>query len=375
MRFADIPGHEAEKERLRRMADGRRIPHALLLHGTPGIGKFALARAFAQYIHCTDRTPDGDSCGRCPNCLQHVSHNHIDTIYSFPVLKRAGGKATISNDYIAEFRQYLDRDIFLDIAAWPAVIGKPDSQPMIYADDAAYIIDRLTLTAHQSEYKIVLMWLPERLGTEAANKLLKAIEEPSHDTIFILTSDNPAGILGTIYSRTQRIEVQPYTEEEIAGYLMRRYKAASAAALAAARLAEGSMHAARLLLAEDAERAEQLELFKELMRKAWQRKVIDLRAWSQQVAALGREGSIRFYEYCSRLIRENFILNLREPALNALTEAEQQFCSRFSPYVNERNVIEIAQILDRAISDVRGNGNGKLISFDVAVQMILLLKR
>jgi len=133
--------------------------------------------------------------------------------------------------------------------------------------------------------------------------------------------------------------------------------------------------AAFLLLAEDAERAEHLELFKELMRKAWQRKVIDLRAWSQQVAALGREGSIRFYEYCSRLIRENFILNLREPALNALTEAEQQFCSRFSPYVNERNVIEIAQILDRAISDVRGNGNGKLISFDLAVQMILLLKR
>ncbi|MCM1037424.1 MAG: DNA polymerase III subunit delta [Bacteroides sp.] len=374
MRFADIPGHEAVKSRLRQMADSGRIPHALLLEGPAGIGKYALARAFAQYIHCTDRTADGDSCGRCPSCLQHRAFNHIDALYSFPLLKK-NSKPTVSDDYAREFHVFLDTHTFMDFDEWLATMGNPNGQPMIYVEEATELLRRLNLTAHNSEYKTVIMWLPERLRPEAANKLLKLVEEPHRDTIFIMTSDNPRGILGTIYSRTQRIAVPRYEPEEIVGYLTAGRGATPEAARAAADIADGSMLAALRLLGADRERAAHFELFKELMRLAWMRKIIDLRAWSRRVADLGREGSVNFYTYCSRMIRENFILNLHDPALVALTAEEQAFCAKFSPFVNERNVVEMAAAVDSAITDTRLNGNAKIIAFDLAVQMILLVKR
>jgi len=374
MRFADIPGHEGVKARLRQMADTGRIPHALLLEGPAGIGKFALARAFAQYIHCTARTADGDSCGRCPSCLQHAAFNHIDALYSFPLLKK-NSKPTISDDYARQFHEYLDGHLFMDFDAWLASMGNPNGQPMIYVEEAAELLRRLNLTAHNAEYKTVLMWLPERLRPEAANKLLKLVEEPYPDTIFIMTSDNPRGILGTIYSRTQRISVPRYEADEIVACLTARHGATPEAARAAADIADGSMLAALRLLGTDKERAEHFELFKELMRRAWMRQIIDLRAWSRKVADLGREGSMRFYEYCSRMIRENFILNLHDDTLVALTADERAFCARFSPFVNERNVVEMAAAVDSAITDTRLNGNAKIIAFDLAVQMILLVKR
>lgn len=373
MRFADIPGHAEEKRRLREMVDSRRIPHAILLEGAEGTAKFALARAFAQYVHCTARTPDGDSCGKCPDCLQHQGFNHIDTLYSFPLLKK-NSRPTISNDYMADFKEYVGRDVFMDFDNWLSVLGNPNGQPMIYVEEATELLRRLNMTAHRSDYKIVLLWLPERLRPEAANKLLKLVEEPYADTIFVMTSDNPRNILGTIYSRTQRIAVRRYTEDEIREILVRD-GASDTAARSAAALSEGSMTRARRLLDADGPRARQLELFMQLMRLAWQRDIVALRGWSQDVAALGREGSIRFYEYCSRLLRENFILNVADPSLVSLTEEEMAFCRRFCPYVNERNVVDLMSALDSAVNDTALNGNAKIISFDLAVQAILLLKR
>lgn len=378
MRFADIPGHDEVKRRLRDMADIDRIPHALLLEGPEGIGKFALARAFAQYVHCTDRTSDGDSCGRCPSCLQHQGFNHIDTLYSFPLLKKKS-RPTVSDDYASEFRAFMSRDLFMPFAEWLDDLGNANGQPMIYVEEATRLLERLNLAAHQGEYKIVLMWLPERLRPEAANKLLKLVEEPFHDTIFVMTSSSPRLILPTIYSRTQRIAVAPYAEEEVARWLTDRHPGApSAAVQAAAALSHGSMSVAGRMLVADHERLRHLELFMQLMRLAWQRKIVPLRAWSLDVAALGREGSMRFYGYCSRLLRENFILNIDPadaPLITSLSADERAFCTRFCPYVNERNVVELMGLFDDAISHTAINGNAKIIAFDVAVQAILLLKR
>ncbi len=377
MRFADIPGHEDVKCRLRDMADTDRIPHALLLEGPEGIGKFALARAFAQYVHCTGRT-DGDSCGRCPSCLQHQGFNHIDTLYSFPLLKKKS-RPTVSDDYASEFREFMSRDLFMPFAGWLDDLGNANGQPMIYVEEATRLLERLNLAAHQGEYKIVLMWLPERLRPEAANKLLKLVEEPFHDTIFVMTSSSPRLILPTIYSRTQRIAVAPYTEEEVARWLADRHPGVpSAAVQAAAALSHGSMSVAGRMLVADHERLRHLDLFKQLMRLAWQRKIVPLRAWSLDVAALGREGSMRFYGYCSRLLRENFILNIDPadaPQITSLSTDEREFCTRFCPYVNERNVVGLMGLFDDAISHTAINGNAKIIAFDVAVQAILLLKR
>jgi len=375
MRFADIPGHEDVKNRLRDMVDNGHIPHALLLEGPSGSAKFAMARAMARYIHCTDHTSEGDSCGKCAACLQHDKFNHIDTFFSFPVLKKKSGQSTISDDYLPEWRQFLHDSPFMDFDYWLSLLGNPNGQPAIYVDEAAELLRRLNLTARQSKYKVVLMWLPERLQEAAANKLLKLVEEPFADTLFIMTSDNPRSILPTIYSRTQRISVGRYSDDEVSSILSSYYSISHEDAFGAAVLSEGNVSKALRLLDADKKKSHFLDMFMQLMRLAWVRKVGDLRKWSEEVAALGREGSIRFYDYCSHMVRENFILNIGDTRLIALSNDEMNFSKKFSPFINVANVEDIFAILDSARNDTALNGNAKIISFDLAVKMILLIKR
>lgn len=373
MKFADIPFHDDAKRRLRSMVDSAHIPHALLLEGPSGVGKMLLARAYAQYIHCSDRTPEGDSCGKCPSCVQHEKFNHIDTFYSFPVLKKSGS-AAISSDYFAEFRELIAESPFMDFDIWLSKLGNINGQPAIYVDEIGSLIERMNLTPRQSKYKIVIMWLPERLQESAANKLLKLLEEPHGDTLFILTSDNPSNILPTIYSRTQRVAVRRYADSQVA-HVLAAGGIDSDAALAAASLAEGSVSTALRSVSTDSNTAVYLDLFIRLMRAAWIKKVADLRKISNEIAEMGRERSARFYEYCSRMIRENFIMNLGDLSLNSLTANEASFSVRFSPFINAPNVLDIAKVLDDARRDTLLNANARIVAFDLAVKMILLIKR
>lgn len=374
MRFRDIPGHEDVKERLRAMADERRVPHALLLEGPVGSAKFMLIRALAQYIHCENHTPDGDSCGKCPSCLQHQTFNHIDTIYSFPVIKKAG-KSTISNDCFGEFKNFISDSPYMDIEKWIAMLGNINSQPVIYVEEGAELIRRLNFTARQSLFKIVLLWLPERLKEETANKLLKLIEEPHPDTIFLMSSDNSRAILPTIYSRVQRIAVSRYSDDEIKHFLTASYPVSETDAETLARLSSGNVIEALSLVDISRMRQQFLDYFIELMRKAYQRKIGLLRQWCNDVAVLGREQIIKFLDYASRLIRENFILNLHVDQLNYLTEDERKFSVNFARFINERNVLKMFEVLNKAREDIAGNANPKIVLFDLAVKTILLIKQ
>lgn len=372
MRFADILGHEDVKERLRHMADTDRVPHALLLEGPAGSAKFALARAFTQYLHCTCRI-DGDSCGRCPSCLQHQAFNHIDTVYSFPVIKKSG-KPAISDDYAEDFRAFLGEYPYMDFDAWRVRLDNLNSQPQIYVDEGNELIRRLSYMARQAKYKVVLLWLPERLREDTANKLLKLVEEPFDDTKFVMVSNNARQILPTIYSRTQRIEVRRYSDDEVAGILASAGAPADQAA-DVARIAQGDVNEALKLLNISKERLHYFELFVELMRKAYARKVADLRAWSLDVAALGREGEMQFVDYCTRLIRESFLMHLGDGRLLTLDSAEHAFTVKFFPFINEKNVIDMIELFDDARRDVAGNANAKMVFFDLAVRVIILIRR
>ncbi len=373
MRFADIPGHEDIKDRLRRMADSGHIPHALLLEGNPGAGKFSLARAFAQYIHCENRTADGDSCGTCPACRQHETFNHIDTFFSFPVVKK-GGKPTISDDYLPTFREFLADYPFMDFDHWVEALDNINAQPQIYVEEGNELLRRLNYMARQSAYKIVLLWLPERLKEETANKLLKLVEEPHSDTIFIMVSNNSRGILPTIYSRTQRIRVLRYSDAETAAIL--RSKGIDAdSAENISRIAQGNINEALSLAGMSKDRLKYLDSFATLMRMAFQRKVAELRKWSNDMAAAGREPSMQFLDYSARLLRENLMLHTGVEELITLNQAERNFCSRFHPYVNERNVLGLFSLFNDARRDISVNGNAKIIFFDLAVRTIMLLRK
>lgn len=373
MRFADIPGHDDVKKRLREMADSGRIPHALLLEGPAGAGKFALARAFAQYIHCTARTPDGDSCGRCPSCLQHQAFNHIDTVFSFPVVKK-NSKPTISDDYADVFREFMGKYPYMDFDRWLEMLDNINAQPQIFVEEGNELLRRLTFMARQARFKVVLLWLPERMKEETANKLLKLVEEPFGDTIFLMVSNNARRILPTIYSRTQRVNVRRYDDDELVAILS-AHGFGDEQARDAARIAEGNVNEALKLADVSKERMQYFELFVELMRKAYARKVGDLRLWSQTVAALGREPVMQFIDYCTRLIRESFLLHLGDTALLTMNAAERAFTAKFFPFINERNVEEMTALFDDARRDIAGNANAKIVFFDLAVRVIILIRR
>ncbi len=373
MKFSDVLSHDAAKKHLRLLADNERIPHAILIEGQVGIGKFMLARAFAQYIHCENRH-DGDSCGVCPSCLQHQSFNHIDTHFIFPVIKRGSGKSSISDDFIDEWRDYISNNPFMDFDKWLSALNNSNAQPHIYVDESADIIRKLNFTSHRAKYKIVLLWLPERMKIECANKLLKLIEEPYSDTIFIMVSNDSKQILPTIYSRTQRVELLRLGDESIANYLCQNFSIDYPEAISIAHLAEGNMNKAEKELDLTKKTNKFFDLFVELMRLAYQRKIYDLKKWSNNIASLGREQSMQFLSYCQRLIRENFIYNLNVDQLNYMNGKESQFSVNFARFITERNVQKLVEVLNKAQLDIMGNANAKIVFFDLSVKVILLLK-
>lgn len=374
MKFSDIPAHDDVKRQLTEMVDDDRMPHALLLEGKSGIGKMMLARALAQYIHCTNRN-DGDSCGRCPSCLQHQSFNHIDTHFSFPVIKPKGKTgAVISDDWIEQWREFIMQSPYMEMNSWVDMLGNANAQPVIYADESLALIRKLNLTSHASRFKIVLMWLPERMNEACANKLLKLLEEPHDDTLFIMVSNEPAKILPTIYSRLRRIEVKRLPDTVVASYLQERYGVDDAAAAGLARLAEGSIPEGVRRLSSSDESRQFLEMYMSMMRLAYQKKVGAMRKWSNDAADFGREKSCRFLEYCERLTGENYIYNLHNPQLVLLDNEEGRFSANFARFINERNVERLRTLFIEARRDIAGNANAKIVFFDMAVSIILCLK-
>lgn len=376
MRFADIPGNEDIKDRLRQMVDDQRIPHAILLEGPEGVGKMSMARAFAQYVHCTNRMDDGEPCGECPSCRQHLSFNHIDTTYVFPVIKTDSSKpAPVSYDYIDQWREYVEEHPYVSQTGWTAAISKKSTVPQIYVTQSSELVRRMSLTSVSSDYKIVIMWLPELLNSEAANKLLKLIEEPFADTLFVMVSDNPMKILPTIYSRVQRLSLRRLPDEAVADYVAEKFGVDAEESANIAHIAEGNIVKAEELMSNSEMRSKNLQCFITLMRLAYQRKIIDLRKWANELAERGRDAEVQFYEYAIRMMRENFVYNLRVPEITYLATDEQQFSANFARFITNVNVEKLIATFTDAIRDISGNGNGKIINFDVAIKVILLLKQ
>lgn len=375
MKFADIAGQEDVKERLRKIVESRKIPHALLLEGPPGAGKLALARAVAQYNNCENRTPDGDSCGKCPTCIQMEHFNQIDTLYSYPIVKPEGVDQPVSDDFHDDWKQFLSESIYPDYERWTAMFGKTNAQPTIYVSESESIIHKLAFESRVTKYRTLIMWLPEKMRLDTANKLLKLIEEPLGDTFIIMVSNRPEEILPTIYSRLQRIKVKRLPDEIIAHELAEKEQIEPHEARSIAHIAEGSMISALNALKVGKESSLWLEKFKSLMRLAYSRDVAKLKDWAFDLAGLGRERELLFYDYCIRMIRESFLHNFQLPGLNFMNQAETEFVARFDRFITVKNVEKIITTLQKAREDIRGNANGKIVNFDVAIKLILLIKQ
>lgn len=373
MKFSEIIGHEQIKFRLRRMADSNKIPHALLFEGPEGIGKLALARAFAQYIHCQNRH-DGDSCGECPSCIQHQTFNQIDTFCIYPVYKKDSKKEITSDDFIDDWREFLSQNIYVSYGNWVKQLGSGTSQLVIYNSDGDNILRKVSRQTYSSRYRIMIMWLPEKMNKECANRLLKMIEEPYEDTILLFVSNNSGEILPTIYSRVQRLVVKKYPIELTASYLIGKHGINEQDALSIASLSDGSIIHAEEIYGESEEKAYYFDQFKRLMRSAYSRNLRDLRDWSDEIANLKREKCREFLEYMARMVRENYIYGYKEKSLVFMTKDETVFSSRFSPYINERNVTGIVKEIDKAAVDIARNANLKIVLFDLALKIVIAIR-
>ena len=376
MFFRDIIGHEEIKTHLLKSVAVGKVPHAQLFCGPDGVGKFAMAIAYARYLNCTGRKPgDTDSCGNCPSCRQISSMMHPDIHYSFPIYKTSKPKRTISDDYIKEWRNMVTETKYISLEGWLEEIKAENAQPQIYVDESQEIIRKLSYKSFESEYKVMIIWLPELMNEGCANKLLKILEEPYEKTIFLLVSNRPDKLLATILSRTQPIYFKGLSHELISHTLQERFSVDAEAANSVTRLASGSYRRALELMKQTGENKQFFDYFVQLMRLAYARKIKEMKIWSEDVAKLGREAEKRFLQYCQRMLRENYIYNVHIPSIVYMTPEERNFSTRFAPFINEKNVIEIMEELGRAENDISRNGNGKIIFFDLSIKMILLIKR
>ena len=370
MLFKDVIGQEEIKERLRAAVRSGRVSHAQLFAGATGAGSLALALAFAQYLLCVGEKGD-DACGHCPECRKMQKLVHPDVHFVFPVVKSAKVKSPVSDEYACEWRDMLLRSPYVDMEEWLAAMGADENaQAMIYTEESGNILRKLSLKSFESEYKVMIIWQPEKMNAECANKLLKILEEPYPNTVFLLVAERPETLLKTILSRTQRVNVPPLTQRDIARQLAALGRLSPEAAEETAHVAAGDWLKALRMLDDSEESAYNQEKFVQMMRLCWERKMVPVNEFVNEVASIGREREKSFLAHCARMLRENFAKNFGVDRIVYMTAREKQFSMRFSPYVHEGNIIPLYEEFERAYNDVTRNGNAKIIFTDLCIKVM-----
>lgn len=368
MLFKDVIGHEDIKQRLINSLQTGRISHAQLFAGDTGYGSLALALAFAQYVFCTGDKKE-DSCGVCPSCKKMQKYIHPDLHFVFPVVRKA--KSPVSDEYINEWRHLLSRGSYFNLEEWYSEMEVEDNaQAAIYTEESANILRKLNLKSFESDYKIMIIWLPEKMNPECSNKLLKIIEEPYDKTLFLMVSEHPEQIINTIQSRMQRVNIPPLKQEQIQQQLITEKGISPQMSAEYAHVASGNWHRALRLLDETEEQIYNQEKFISLMRLCWERKMLPVNEWVNELSGVGRERQKNFLHHAIRMIRENFVRNFGLAELNYMTEREKNFSLKFSPYVHEGNVISLTNEFEKAYHDISRNGNAKIIFTDLCIKVM-----
>lgn len=375
MRFDEVIGQKEVTDRLLQMVQEERLPHALMLCGSSGSGKMALALALASFL-LTDANKQLTSTQRQQADAMLNKWEHPDLHFSYPVIRPTGTSPEhkmTSSDFGRQWHEMLKKGAYFSMDQWLTMMDANNQQAVIGVGESDELIRKLSLKSSQGGYKVSIIWLPERMNQECANKLLKLLEEPPSQTVFVMVCEAPEHLLETIRSRVQRIDVKKIDEEDIKRALVERRGINEATAQRVARVAGGNWLKALGELDADNENRAFFDMFVLLMRLAYKRDIHDLRRWSDNVAGYGREKQKRMLTYFMRLVRENFMYNFGMPELVYMTQEEEEFARNFARFINEANVVEISGLLQRCIRDISQNANGKIVFFDLCLKMIVLL--
>lgn len=375
MQFKEVVGHPKIKEQLIYTVEENRISHAQLFLGPEGSGNLALAIAYAQYIACTNKQGN-DSCGVCSSCQKFKKLIHPDLHFVFPVnTSKTIKKNPVSDDYINQWRTALIENPYINQNKWYEIIEIENKQGVISKNESYEILRKLNLKTFEAEYKFMIIWLPEKMNTYAANKLLKFIEEPPEKTLFFLVSENSEQILPTILSRTQLIKIPKIDNDSLYSALCDRLGINPDKALDIAHLANGNYFEALNLASAGDEDYENLERFKSLMRLAYLRKIVEIIDWVDEIARIGREKQKGFLTYSLRLLRENFMLNIKRKEIVYLTQKEYIFSENFSQFIHQENVSKLYEVFNKAYADIGMNAYNKIVFLDVALKIVKLIRK
>lgn len=371
MLFSEIIGNQAVKQRLIQTAGDGRISHAQLFLGPEGSGALALAIAYAQYINCTARTQT-DACGQCSSCVKYNKLVHPDLHFVFPVAATDKVKKDpVSDLFLAEWRKLFAQNPYFGLNQWLEFLNVENKQVGIQKNESAEIIKKLNLKTYEADFKVMVIWLPEKMNDSSANKLLKILEEPPAKTLFLLVSENEGEILQTILSRTQLVKISKLDSPELKKTLQAKYQLADDVLTAVVQTSNGNYNAALQLLETSDQFTENFEWFTRYMRLSYSRNVPELLQWADGLASQGRERLKNFLEYSLKMVRENFMLNNHVPQIVYLNNTENQFSQKFHTFINEVNVATLTRELNEAHYHIERNGNAKIILFDLALKTII----
>lgn len=373
MQFKDVIGQRPTKELFIQLAHEQRVPHAILLLGPPGNGKLAMALAFAQFLNCSSKTAS-DSCGVCSSCLKYKKLIHPDLHFTIPVIITSAISKPTSSNYIARWREFFIANPYPLYERWNQTIAEENKQGMIYVYEASEIIQKLNKKSYEADYKVSLIWLPETMNATCANKILKILEEPPANTLFLLVSEEEQRLLGTIRSRCQTIRLPKIEEQDLTDALANHHALGENNPVVIARMAKGNYIKAEELLQEDEVRKYNHSQFTSLMRSGYGRNLQDLLTWSDELSSIGRTRQISFLRYCSEFTRENFISNFKQPELVTLDENEEKFAKKFAPFIHEKNVMHLFSEFEKSLRDIASNGNAKAVFTDMALKISKLIR-
>lgn len=375
MLFKNIIGQKDIKASLLQMVKERRVGHALMLAGREGSGKLALAVAFARYLNCKD-PGDDDSCMQCSSCRKYSQLIHPDLHFVFPVAEtKESGKDPVSDRFLSQWRESVLANPYMRLFQWYEFLGIEKKQGSISRNESLQIIKKLSLKNFEAEYKVMIIWMAEKMNVFAANKLLKILEEPPPYTVFLLISEDTGQIIPTILSRTQLIKIPRIDKESMREAVEQKHGLTGSKQVEdLVRLADGNYLRLLEAIDETEENRFQLEMFVKLMRLCYAVDIQGIAEWIDNMADKGREKQKQFFEYALRIIRGNFILNIQAGDIDLLSGEERDFALNFSKFTHRENVFAICDELNKAIIHIEYNGYVRLILFDTALKIAKLLK-
>jgi len=369
MRFCDVVGQEDVKRRLANSFREGRVSHAQLLVGPEGNGCLALAIAYAQFLNCTNKQ-EFDSCGTCPSCKKFSHLVHPDLHFVFPVINKKGADDTVSDHYITEWRKInIEKNSNFSFSNWLEFIDAEGKQGSILKGESKEIIRKLNMKTYEAEFKVMIIWLAEKMNETCANKILKILEEPPPNTVFLLVAESTDAMLATILSRSQLVKVPKIDTASLAQFVKTEFKFDDTEALAIASNANGSVVKSRELVSISETLALFFENFQVFMRNAYQFKLKEQVEWANAVGKWGREKQKSFLEYCLSMIRNNFLLNKESSSLVHLSKAELDFSAKFNPFITEDVALQFYELINESHYHVERNGSAKIIFLDTSIRI------